>query len=343
MTLGFTPSPFRPAWWLPGGHLQTLGARLLRPASGVPFARKRLELPDGDFVDLDFPFPESGGAGAGGPLVLLLHGLEGSARSKYALETYRALRRGGVASVGLNFRSCSGELNRLPRLYHSGDTADLAYVVQWLRDTFPGRPLGVVGFSIGGNVLLKWLGERGASVPPEIRAAAAVSVPFDLSAGADYLDRVGGRVYVAYLLGKLRRKVKRKWAAMPDGVDVPRALRARTFREFDDAATAPLHAFAGAEEYYARSSSAAFLPAIRVPTLLIHALNDPFLPPESVPMPAVRENPHLVQAVSPDGGHVGFVAGDVPWRPRFWAEGELARFLGVALATDPGAAGPTES
>ena len=183
----FAPKPFQPAPFLGGHHRQTVTARFLRPASGVPFRRERITTPDGDFLDLDFPFPDS--AIGSGRVVLVLHGLEGSARSKYALQTYRELHRRGIHPVGLNFRSCSGELNRLPRLYHSGETADLGFVVPWLRQRFPDSPLGAVGFSLGGNVLVKYLGEQGSEAP--IDAAVAVSVPFNLSAGADHIEQHG--------------------------------------------------------------------------------------------------------------------------------------------------------
>lgn len=330
----FTPSPFQPARWLPGPHLQTIGARLLRRGRGVAFWRERVELGDGDFVDLDFTeSPESGHQAENGrrPLVVLLHGLEGSARSKYALETYRALTRLGIAAVGLNFRSCSGELNRLARLYHSGDTGDIAHVLRLLAGRFPHRRKGAIGFSLGGNALLKFLGERGDAAREDLHAAAAISVPYDLSAGADYLVRPGGRMYTWFLLRKLRRKIRAKRHRMPPEVDTDRALAARTFREFDDAATAPLHLFEGAEDYYRQSSSRRFLANIRIPTLLVQSEDDPFLPAECLPRTAIRENPNLLGVVTPTGGHVGFVARSYPWRPIFWGEGEVARFMDEML------------
>ncbi len=331
MSPHFVPSDFRAAAWLPGRHLQTLGARLLRSERGVPLTRERLETPDGDFVDLDFPFePPQPNARDERPIVLVLHGLEGSARSKYALETYRALAHHGLACVGLNFRSCSGELNRLARMYHSGDTGDLAYVLQVLTARFPDRRKGAVGFSIGGNALLKYLGESGVAARNRLAVAAAVSVPFDLAAGADYLERLGGKVYSWYLIRKLQRKVKAKIRILPSHVDVRRALAAKSFRVFDDAATAPLHGFSDAEEYYRQSSSAQFLDNIQIPTLLIHSADDPFLPAKCVPLHRAHENPNIVAAFTSRGGHVGFVSG-APWRPVFWAEREVGRFMGEML------------
>jgi len=323
----FVPSSFRPAWWLPGPHLQTLGARWLRSKLEIPFHRERLELPDGDFIDLDFAFGPLPTAGKRSPVVLVLHGLEGSARSGYAKELYRSLRNLEIDSVGLNFRSCSGKLNRLPRLYHSGETEDLGWVLRLLAERYPERRRGVVGVSLGGNVLLKFLGESGESVRTYVEAAVAISVPFDLSAGARSLLRPRGRLYAAFLLRKLRRKVEAKRRIMPPTVNVSKAMAARTFRDFDDAATAPLHGFASAEDYYRRSSSSRFLEEIRVPTFLLHSADDPFLPPTCIPRPAVEANPHLVAAFTARGGHVGFVSGNSPFQPTFWAEREATRFL----------------
>jgi hypothetical protein len=261
--------------------------------------------------------------------VLVLHGLEGSARSKYAIEMYRALAARGLASVGLSFRSCSGELNRLPRLYHSGDTGDVAHVLELLAARFPDRAMGAAGFSLGGNVLLKYLGT--SIVSHRLHAAAVISVPFDLAAGAARLDCGFSRLYRWYLLRKLKRKTRAKARMLASRIDLPRALTARTFRQFDDAATAPLHGFADAGDYYHRSSSARYLSGIVIPTLLIHAADDPFLPRRAIPPEAVRGQPPLVAAITKRGGHVGFVSG-APWAPVFWAERTAAAFLAEQLA-----------
>ena len=331
-TQSFTPREFCPARWLPGPHFQTLGARFLRSGHGPRLYRERVELPDGDFVDLDFAFdPVRPGRFGGVPVVLLVHGLEGNARSKYALETYRALRAHGMAPIGLNFRSCSGELNRLARMYHSGDTADIQFILHLLSDRFPDRARGAIGFSLGGNALLQLLGSSDSAASFGLSAAAVISVPYDLSAGADHLERPGGRLYAAYLLRKLQRKVRAKRRIMPAHIDVRRALAATTFREFDDAVTAPLHGFDGAEDYYRRSSSTRAISGIRIPTLLLHSMDDPFLPSRCIPVEAAKNNPFVTTAFTTVGGHVGFVARSWPWRPRFWAEQEVARFLAAAL------------
>jgi predicted alpha/beta-fold hydrolase len=325
---------FTPAWWLPGPHLQTAGARLLRSLDGVVSERERIELDDGDFVDLDWAVEVGGTSPApDAPLVLVMHGLEGSSRSEYVLEMQRALARVGLASAALNFRSCSGEPNRLPRFYHAGDTLDPATVLELLRARFPNRPLGAVGFSLGGNVLLKYLGERGRDPADDaaVSAAVAISPPFDLATGVVTVERGLSRGYQHYLLRKLQRKVRAKAGMLQDHVDVTALLAARSLREFDELGTAPLSGFRDWSDYYARASSKQFLPHVRRPTLVIRALDDPFLNAEAVPPPELTANP-LIEGVFPrSGGHVGFVGGS-PWTPDFWAERTAARHLAEKLA-----------
>lgn len=320
--------PFRPPWWLRGPHAQTLGGRYLRRNRSFPATRERLETPDGDFVDLDFA--RAVAADPAAPRVVVLHGLEGCSRSSYVGNTLQELHARGMQGVALNFRSCSGEMNRTARFYHAGDTGDLRLVLRHLRTRYPEAPLGAVGFSLGGNVLLKYLGEEGADAVRVLHAAVAISVPFDLAAGADKLERGMGRIYTRYFMRKLLRKSEAKHALLEPRCDLPRVRGARTLRAFDDAATAPLHGFSGAEEYYRDSSSGPFLAGIRVPTLLLHSLDDPFLPESSVPRRAIRDNPALIDGVVKGGGHVGFVTG-TPREPLFWAEREAARFLARAL------------
>lgn len=327
----FRPRPFRQATWLPGAHLQTVFGRFLRPRASVPLERVRIETPDADFLDLDLgPDP-----GSGRPLVLVLHGLEGSTSRPYVRLAMSEITRRGMQAVGLNFRSCSGTPNLKPRFYHSGETGDVDFVLEWLHDRFPDRPVGALGFSLGGNVLLRYLGERGNAPPSFLRAAAAVSVPFDLIEGTRRLEAAGmGRIYTHYFLRSLVRKAQAKHEILREVVDFDGVLGARTLREFDEVATAPLHGFSSASEYYREASSGPILPSIRVPTLLLHALDDPFLPPEAVPERAVDVNPWLLGSFPKTGGHVGFVEGVTPWRPGFWAEAEAARYLGVVLGAD---------
>lgn len=325
---------FVPAWWLPGCHAQTVGANLLRRRAGVRYRRERLELDDGDFLDLDWVVTQDGGESDGqSPLVVVLHGLEGGPDSTYVLEMHRALAREGLASVTLSLRSCSGEPNRLPRMYHSGETGDLSLVLATLRLRDPHRRIGAMGFSLGGNMLLKYLGEcgRDGQGPAVPAAAAAVSVPFDLAAGLAKLERGASRIYHRYLLRKLVRKARSKAEILRDHTDLEALLAVRSIRVFDDLLTAPLHGFRDAADYYARCSSRQFLASIRVPTLLVHARDDPFVPAVAIPRHEVASNPFLEACFTPSGGHVGFVTGP-PWRPRFWAERTVAAFLARRLS-----------
>jgi predicted alpha/beta-fold hydrolase len=327
----FTPRPFRPAWWLPGAHAQTVGGRYLRPRTGVHYRRERVETPDGDFLDLDWAGVAGGSRvpGDDAPYGVVVHGLEGSAQSAYVKETCRALWDRGIRSVAMNFRSCGGEPNRLPRFYHAGDTGDIGFVLELLAARWPGVPLGAVGFSLGANVLLKYLGERGAE--SRVRAAAAISIPFDLGAGADKLaSSATGRLYTGIFIRSLRKKYQQKRTLIGDACDDARVRSARTFREWDDAATARLHGFRDVDDYYGSSSSKGFLGRIRVPTLLVHAADDPFVPGEAIPHDVIGANPALHPAIVPRGGHVGFIAGH-PGRPELWAEAEAARFLEMEL------------
>jgi predicted alpha/beta-fold hydrolase len=304
----------------------------------VRLQRERVATADGDFVDLDWLRAP---ALPGAPLVLALHGLEGSALSHYATGMLADAGARGWRAVALNFRSCSGELNRLPRFYHSGDTGDLDHVVRLLLGREPGLRVGVVGVSLGGNVLLKWLGERGGDAPGGLAGAVGISVPFDLAACARVLDHgFRRRLYTANFIRTLRRKVRDKARHHPGFVDVAAACRARTFAEYDRVVTAPLGGFADAMDYWTRSSSGPYLPRIGVPTLLLNARDDPFVPVATLPDP--RALPPLVRARFTDaGGHVGFVEGRWPWRARWWAERTALDFLGACFVGS--AAAPTPS
>jgi len=269
------------------------------------------------------------------PLLLVLHGLEGSSRSHYAVGLMRQALARGWRAVALNFRSCSGELNRQPQFYHSGHTDDLDDVVRLLIEREPGGRVGAVGVSLGGNVLLKWLGERAAEAPAELVGAVGISVPFDLAPCARALDRgLPRHVYTANFLRTMRAKVRLKAARDPDfhrAVDLGLALRARTFAEYDRAVTAPLNGFADERDYWSRASSRPYLSRIRRPTLLVNALDDPIVPLEALPDPATL--PPCVRAeLLPRGGHAGFIQGAWPWRVESWVERRAAEFLALLLA-----------
>ncbi len=322
----FSSPSFGPAWWLRNPHAQTFAGRYLRPRTAVPLDRCRIGTPDGDFLDLDYapePVP-------GAPVVVLLHGLEGSAQRGYMSGMFHHLFIRGLWGVGMNFRSCGGEPNRVARFYHSGETGDLAHVVAELRARHASRPVAAAGFSLGGNVLLKHLGERGHD--SGIAAAVALSVPYDLAGCAARLSGgLAGHTYGSHFLRALKRKVRTKRGLLDGVVDVQRVLAARTLIDYDDALTAPLHGFSGADDYYDRADVRRHLAGIRVPTLLVQSRDDPFLPEGAIPEAAAAANPCITAAFTDRGGHLGFVEGALPWRRRFWAERTAAGFLAWRL------------
>lgn len=327
MSILFSSRSFRPARWALGPHAQTLAARALRPADGPALRRERLVTPDNDFLDLDWGTDPGGAA----PIVLVVHGLEGSARRRYMLNVCGELSRAGLWPVALNLRGCSGEANRALHFYHSGKTDDPTFVVETIRSRHPGRRVGALGFSLGGNMLLKLLGERVDGGRELVDAAVAMSVPYDLAAGCALLERSAmGRAYAAYFLRSLKSKVELKRDRLGAMLDLEAAALARTIWEFDERVTAPLHGFASAAAYYEECSSARYLEGIGVPTLLLHAVDDPFLPAESIPIRQAERNPALHLALETRGGHVGFLEGS-PWRPSFWGDEEAARFLADTL------------
>ena len=314
---------FRPPRWLRGRHAQTVWGSVFLLPIRLPLVHERWELPDGDFIDIDVLEAPTRDA----PVVIVCHGLEGSSKAGYVRGLMRDLRARGIGAVALNFRGCSGEPNRLARFYHSGDTGDLAFAVEKLRAERPGRALGLAGFSLGGNVVAKYLGERGDAVPPEVRAAAVVSVPFDLALCARNLDGPDfmAKVYRERFLRRLRAKVASK-ARAHASLPVDKARVARTFAEWDNDVTAPLHGFASAEDYWKRSSAGPFLPSVKRPLLIVAAEDDPFVPPEALPRAAAAQNPLLQLEISREGGHVAFVHGP-PWSTRRHAERRAAEFL----------------
>lgn len=316
---------FRPAWWLPGPHLPTVFGKLVRR---VPPAHDRIErwpTPDGDAVSVALIDPPKAGA----PLLTIFHGLEGTIRSTYAQGLLHQARARGWGAAMLLWRSCDGRVPQAPRMYHSGETADAGHFFRVLQSRFPRSPLLATGVSLGANVLLKWLGEQGASGATGIRAAAAVSTPFDLGAGARHLERGFSRVYVRHFVRGLRRKALAALDVHPSlPVDRARLMSAQSFWEFDDAFTAPVHGFAGADDYYRRCSSLGFLDRIRRPALLFSAVDDPFLP--AAVLDDVRrlaqDNPALHPDFTPTGGHVGWVGGS-PFRPRYYMEAHVTSWL----------------
>jgi predicted alpha/beta-fold hydrolase len=307
---------YRAPVWLPGGHLQTIYAYCLPRPSSFRFRRERWDTLDGDFIDLDWL--DSFGSGA--TLIVLFHGLEGGSRSHYALSLANELRRQNCRGVIVHSRGCSGEVNRLARSYHAGDSAEIGWVLRRLKHENPKRRLHVVGISMGGNDLLKWLGEQGDRASEIIDRAAAVSAPIDLKIAAQQLDfGWNRRLYTRDFLRTMRRKVLAKIAAHDLRLDARSIRAACTFHEFDNLYTAPVHGFNDAEDYWTKASSKPWLKQITVPTLIINARNDPFFPTEA--LPRRKEVSDAVTLEYPEsGGHVGFVSGNFPghlgWLPR---------------------------
>lgn len=319
---------FQPAWWLPGAHPQTLWAPLFRPTPRLERQRERLWLADGDFLDLDWYGPHQASA----PLVLVLHGLSGSSASHYVLGLQASLATQGWASVALNWRGCSGEPNLLPRGYHSGVSEDLAAALAHLRLRRPLAPVYAVGYSLGGNVLLKYLGERGAA--SGLCGAVAVSVPFRLDHCAERIGLGFSRLYQRHFMLELVDYLRRKQALFRQRRDEQGLARLeslgsldglRGFRDFDGRVTAPLHGFADASDYYRQASSRYYLGAIRTPTLLIQAADDPFVFRHSLP-PAAELSAGTELELHPRGGHVGFIEGS-PRQPRFYLERRIPQWL----------------
>jgi hypothetical protein len=312
-------SRFRPSWFLRNGHVQTILPVLWSRKLNLRFERERLEIEDGDFLDLDW-------LRAGKDrLVILSHGLEGSTRGGYIRGMAAALAAAGWDVMAWNFRGCSGEANRLPRSYHSGESGDLRRVIQ---HASPGYPeISLIGFSLGGNVTLKYLGE--APPHPSIKSAVAISVPVDLATCARALDeRPGNRIYRHRFLATLKAKMHDKALRFAREIDVRGLGTVRTFREFDNRFTAPLHGFNDAADYWTRSSSKQFLLRITVPTLLLSARNDPLLSPESFPEAEAAQNQKLFLEAPDTGGHVGFVDFATGIAP--WTEARAVEFLAQA-------------
>jgi predicted alpha/beta-fold hydrolase len=311
-------TPYEPAWWLPGPHLPTLWAALASPRPTSLVTTERIILDDGDFLDLHWVGTDNG------PLVVVLHGLEGSAKSTYAARILHRISESGWGGVLLHFRGCSGEPNNADRSYHSGETEDLRFVLSLLKVRYPARPIFAVGYSLGGNVLLKYLGESGRD--SNIVVASAISVPFELAAGANRLKKGLSRFYQRHLISSLHKKVRRKFADRPAPIALDKLDEWADFWSFDHHVTAPLHGFRSAQEYYSKSSCRQFLSAIAAQTLIIHSRDDPFLSIDAIPNPVeLSGTTHMI--VTKTGGHVGFVVGENPFSARFWIDDQIVAWF----------------
>lgn len=316
------PTAYRAPWLLRNGHVQTVFPVAFRRVHGVRYSRERLELGDGDFLDLDWSGPGSRRA------VVIAHGLEGSSQGAYVLGMARAFLRRGWDAVAMNFRGCSDEPNRLLRSYHSGATDDVMDVLRHVR----GRgyeAVALVGFSLGGNMVLKLLGELGVDAPGWLTGGVAISVPCDLRAACEAMARPINALYMRRFLVSLRAKLRSRQAQFPVELNDDGYERLRTFRHFDDRYTAPIHGFRDAEDYWAQCSARVFLPSIRRPTLLLSALDDPFLAPECFPTAIASGHEYLHLETPPHGGHVGFVGGGLA-PGEYYSERRAVEFLGAA-------------
>ena len=300
---------YRAPAWLPGGNLQTIWPPFFSRPPGAPprYRRERWETPDGDFIDVDFldAPPASAVGGPAAPLLVLFHGLESSSTSNYALAFAHVAQSRGWGFAVPHFRGCSGELNRGPRAYHSGDFEEIGWILARLRAR-QSAPLLAAGVSLGGNALLRWAEEAGESASATVRAVAAVSSPVDLAAAGHAIDRGFNRlVYSRMFLRSMKPKALAKLAQFPGLFDRERLVAARTLYEFDNVVTAPLHGFRDTEDYWLRASAKPHLHRIRIPALVLNARNDPFVPGESLPLQS--EVGDFVQLWQPaQGGHVGF-------------------------------------
>ena len=293
---------FNATWWCPNGHWHTIAGNFLGKRT-LP-GNELITIPtnDGDFLEINYieSNPESA-------MVILLHGLEGSSHSYYVAELADTLYKYGYSSIAMNFRGCGPHMNRLHRFYHSGDTADFNCIIQWAHEKWPQRMLAAVGFSLGANVLLKWLGEQIDSVA--LDGAVAVSAPFDLGICSDAISSGFNRVYEQYFMLSLKKKLRQKKNILPDMPD----FNGHTLRDFDDQITAKLHGFEDAEDYYQKASCAPYVDKINASTLIIHSRQDPICPIESVPLTKISQNPKLESIITQNGGHVGFIDARGKW------------------------------
>jgi predicted alpha/beta-fold hydrolase len=325
-------STFNSAWWLRNCHLQTLFPSLFRNITAPELRRERLITPDGDFVDVDWC-----GNDENQPLVILLHGLSGSSQSVYIKGLQHALLQNNFRCVALNFRGCSGELNNLARCYHLGETEDVDFLYQTLREREPKTLIAAVGFSLGANVLLKWLGEKQNTV--KLFSAVAVSTPFVLSACATKLDNGFSKLYRDNLLKELKAFIYEKGLHLENIGNVSEAEKIKqcgdlskitSFWEYDNQVVAQLHGFKDVSDYYARSSSRQFLKTIAIPTLLIQAQDDPFMTADVIPT-SNELSPCVQLEITKHGGHVGFVSGLNPFSPVYWLEQRVPSFLKLTI------------
>jgi predicted alpha/beta-fold hydrolase len=318
----FTKSSFSPAWWLKNPHCQTIAAKFFRRGHTINTTNETLELPDGDFVDL--AWTEKVSPSCSRPIVAVLHGLEGSKNSHYAKGMLSAIKAQGWIGVLMHFRGCSGRPNRMAKSYHSGQTCDVDYFSQYLADTYPAAKKAIIGFSLGGNVLTKYLAEQKQNI---YQAAGVICAPLDLSSCCDRINQGFSRVYQKYLVDMLRASTIEKINEnLLNNIDRNHLDKVRSIREFDQMVTAPVNGFRDANHYYQQASGRDVLQQITTPCLIIHASDDPFLCHENITAIGVLPE-QLTFEISAHGGHVGFITGKNPLKPQFWLEQRIPEFF----------------
>ncbi len=312
-------STYRAPVLFTNAHVQTVFPSLFRKVRGVKYRRESIDTSDGDFLDVDWSRVNSDRA------AIITHGLEGDSERAYVRGMVKALNRGGWDAAALNFRGCSGRPNRKLRSYHSGETGDLDLVVSHVRETDRYREIALVGFSLGGNVALKYAGERAERIDPLVKKLVAFSVPCDLESSAHKICEPGNRLYLKRFLRLLRKKIRAKMELMPGSIDDQGYDKIRSFQEFDDRYTAPINGFADALDYWHKCSCKPFLPSIAIRALLISAADDPFLPGPCYPVADAESSPWLLLDMPRHGGHVGFVEFNA--RGEYWSESRALSFL----------------
>jgi predicted alpha/beta-fold hydrolase len=320
---------FQPSFYLSNAHLQTIYPALFRKVEGVNYQRKRLELSDGDFLDLDFSkVPDNYRSSR--RIVVVLHGLEGSADRPYVKGMVKRFNQGGWDGVGINFRGCSGTPNRLARTYHSGASEDLHEVIEYLVGLNIYETIAIIGFSLGGNITLKYVGERGVDLHPDIACAVAFSVPVHLESSSYELARWQNKLYMNRFMRSLKEKIKSRESIIKDKVDLSKVYNSKSFLDFDQYYTAPVHGFRDAVDYWTQSSSLQFLPNIRIPSLLVNAQDDSFLSQQCYPSDVASVNKNFYLQAPKNGGHVGFYQPDE--EGFYWSERRAFAFCEAILS-----------
>ena len=312
-------STYKPPPFFKNSHIQTIYPSLFRKVNGIDYLRERIDTPDGDFIDLDWSRVSSEKA------VIVSHGLEGDSQRHYMRGIIKAFNKRGWDGIAFNYRGCSGEPNKLLRSYHSGATEDLHTVICHVLEQNRYTKLALVGFSLGGNLTIKYIGERGSALSPFIQVAAAISVPCDLASSASRLSEKSNTIYTKRFIRLLKKKVKSKMQIMPGKINYDNFKTIKSLKDFDDLYTAPIHGFVNAEDYWSKCSCKQFISNITIPTLLINASDDPFLSKECYPLKESQKSEYFFLEMPKGGGHVGFVTFNS--EGEYWHETRVTSFV----------------